>query len=101
MQRALADFEAQLVAADSADADGNWEEAVRIATQADDGVGPAFEDFDRVSATVVAARADAAVDGLTSGRPALIWVGVASLLAGVGGAALAWWGVGQRRREYQ
>ncbi len=101
VQRALADFEAQLVAADTADAEGNYEEAVRIATQADDGVGPAFADFDRVSATVVADRADAAVDGLTSGRPALIWVGVASLLAGVGGAALAWWGVSQRRREYQ
>ena len=63
-------------------------------------MGPAFDHFDQVSAGILSTKASDAVDGLTSGRPWLILVGILALLAGAGGAVAAWLGIAVRRKEY-
>ncbi|HEY6532524.1 MAG TPA: hypothetical protein VIY72_09480 [Acidimicrobiales bacterium] len=100
LDTALEDFSEQLQVVRDADSGGDYAEAVRLATVRDEGVGPAFDAFDQVSAQVLAARAAEADDALTSGRPWLLVLTVAAVLAGVLGAAAAWSGIGQRRKEY-
>ena len=77
-----------------------WDKAVPIETGRTIGVGPAFDRFDQVSSGILTTKANDAVDGLTSGRPWLIVVGIAALLAGAGGAVAAWLGISVRRKEY-
>ena len=63
-------------------------------------MSPAFDQFDQVSSQILSTKAADAVDGLTSGRPWLIVVGIAALLAGAIGAVAAWLGISLRRKEY-
>jgi len=97
---ALGAFADQLQAARDLDAAGSYDQAVALATSRTEGVGPAFSRFDQVSGTVLGTRADTAVADLTNGRPWLLVIAVAAVVAGVVAAGAAWSGIAQRRKEY-
>jgi hypothetical protein len=101
LDAALADVDDQFQVVRDTDGGGDYPAAVALATSRDDGVGPVFEAFDAASADVLATRAADADDELTSGRPWLLALSGAALVGGVAAAAIAWAGVGQRRKEYQ
>jgi hypothetical protein len=93
-------FAAETQAVRDVDSTGDYDGAVLLATSPDDGVGPAFDELDEVSAQVLSSRATEATDDLTSGRPWLLVLAVGGVIAGLLGAAAAWSGIGQRRKEY-
>jgi hypothetical protein len=101
LDAALDAVASQFQAVRDTDGAGDYDGAVRLATVRDEGVDPVFTQFDEVSAEVLASRAAEADDQLTSGRPWLLVLTVAGVVAGIVGAAAAWAGIGQRRKEYQ
>jgi hypothetical protein len=101
LDAALQEVAGEFQAVRDTDSAGGYDGAVRLATSREEGVDPAFDSFDQLSAEVLATRAADADDQLTSGRPWLLGLSAAAVLAGLVGAGLAWAGVGQRRKEYQ
>lgn len=99
---ALGRFGDQLQAARDTDAGGDYAQAVAIATDRTrtEGVVAAFVAFDDVSSKILTAQADAADSQLTQGRPWLLALTVGAVVAGLLGAAAAWSGIAQRRKEY-
>jgi hypothetical protein len=93
-------FAAETQTVRDVDSTGDYDGAVLLATSPDEGVGPAFDELDEVSAQVLSSRATEATDDLTSGRPWLLVLAVGGVIAGLLGAAAAWSGIGQRRKEY-
>lgn len=81
---------------------GSWEAAVEAATSLDEGsAGTAFGAFDAASAThleTASEETSAALRSAAAGLPFWGWLGV---LAGIGSAALAWWGMAKRIEEYR
>ncbi len=85
---------------DAFDVDGDWERAVALATSTEDGGSTfAFDRFDQASAEAIADSGQTATDELSSNNVGLLLT-LVTLLVGLLGAAIAAWGINQRRREY-
>lgn len=80
---------------------GKYDEAVALATTAAaDGPTAALDRFDQASQDVVTQAATDTTGELRSGNSLLLVLAAVTLLLGLGAAALATWGIAQRRREY-
>jgi hypothetical protein len=85
----------------ASDDEGDWNEAVRLATTTDSGgASAALTAFDQASQQLVSDAAESTSDSLRSGGVVAWMLMVVTLLAGLGAAATVAWGVGQRRKEY-
>ncbi|WP_134738525.1 hypothetical protein [Nocardioides sp. 503] len=85
----------------ASDDEGDWNEAVRLATTTDSGgTSAALTAFDQASQEVVSDAAESTADSLRSGGVVAWMLMIVALLAGLGAAATVAWGVGQRRKEY-
>jgi hypothetical protein len=83
------------------DEDGDWEDAVALATsESDDGPTAALDDVDALAAGVVDEAAAEATDAFSSGGVLAVLLAVLTLLGGLVAAAAATWGINQRRREF-
>ena len=85
---------------DELDVKGNWEGAVAQATSTQKGGSTfAFDRFDHASAEAIAEAGETTTEELRSNSGGLI-LALVTLLVGLVGAAIAAWGINQRRREY-
>ncbi|MGZ8751005.1 MAG: hypothetical protein ACXWYP_09030 [Pseudonocardia sp.] len=88
----------QIVALDE---DGAWDQAVVLATtRGDDGSTASLNAFDAAAQAAVTEAGEDTASDLRSGGPLALVLAILTLLAGVGAAGVATWGVNQRRREF-
>lgn len=83
------------------DQGGDWDAAVQLATNRDDGAPTAhFAAFDSGMESMITSAADKASATLRAGTPAFYVVAVLTVLGGFAAAGLAWRGVTARLKEY-
>jgi hypothetical protein len=93
-------YEAAHAEVDTFDVDGDWDNAVRLATSTEVGGSTyAFDRFDSASADAIEKAGSTATDELSSNTVGLV-LALVTLLGGLLGGAVATWGINQRRREY-
>jgi len=81
---------------------GAWDQAVAAAVSREAGsANAAFDGFDARSAEQLTSASDATSSGLTDAQAGLTLAGWLCVLAGLGAAVLAWWGLSQRIEEYR
>lgn len=81
---------------------GGWDQAVAAAVSREPGsANAAFAEFDTRSGEQLSAAGDATSSALSDAQSGLTVAGWLCLLAGLGAAALAWWGLSQRIEEYR
>jgi hypothetical protein len=84
------------------DAQGKWDEAVRLAIGSDPNSANAkFATFAATTRQALGEQAEAVADRLASSRTVLLITGWLTLLVGVLAAAAGWWGVSLRLEEYR
>lgn len=92
------DGHTKIVTLDSA---GNWDGAVREATRTGQGsVTAAFDAFDKAARDLATTSFDEVTAKAGARNGLQFFLAVLSILAGLVGAGLVAWGIGQRRREF-
>ncbi|WP_407343077.1 hypothetical protein [Pengzhenrongella phosphoraccumulans] len=81
---------------------GGWDQAVAAAVSREPGsANAAFDSFDTRSAEQLTSAGAATTSALTDAQSGLTLAGWLCVLAGLGAAVLAWWGLSQRIEEYR
>ncbi len=94
------DYKVAHASVDAFDVDGDWDRAVGVATSTEMGGSTfAFDRFDSRSAEAIEVSGKVATDELGSNTLGL-FLTLVTLLVGLLGAAIAAWGINERRREY-
>ena len=82
------------------DDSGDWDGAVKVATDTTAGSTATFTAFDDGIATVVKDKASTVRDTLTGGRAMPLITALLTLLGGLGATYALWQGIGRRLEEY-